>query len=83
MTFKRRNPARVRPHRERSLGPAPAPSPVPSPAPVVLEAKRRLELALMGALSGLRLQRARALEDGPSEATQALAELWKTTYADR
>jgi hypothetical protein len=49
----------------------------------VLEAKRRLELALMGALSGLRLQRARALEDGPSEATQALAELWKTTYADR
>jgi hypothetical protein len=31
----------------------------------------------------LRLERARALEDEPGEATQALAELWKTTYADR
>lgn len=87
MTFKRRRPAPVRTHRKRGLGPGPAPSqspaPSPGPSPAIADAKRRLELSRLGALSGLRLERARALEDEPGEALQALAELWKTTYADR
>lgn len=87
MTFKRRRPAPVRTHRKRGLGPSPAPphapAPAPGPSPAMLDAQRRLELARQGALSGLRLARARPLEDEPGEATQALAALWKATYADR
>lgn len=79
MTFKRRNPAPARTPRKRGLGPAPA----QAPSPAIADAQRRLELARQGALSGLRLARARALEDEPGEATQALAALWKATYADR
>ncbi|KSB91477.1 hypothetical protein AS593_02530 [Caulobacter vibrioides] len=81
MTFKRRRPAPVRTHRKRGLGPAPAPAQAPFPA--IADAMRRLELSRLGALSGLRLERARTLEDEPGEALQAMAELWKTTYADR
>ncbi|MDG2530676.1 hypothetical protein [Caulobacter endophyticus] len=83
MTFKRRRPAPVRTHRKRGLGLGPAPAPAQAPSPAIADAMRRLELARQGALSGLRLERARALEDEPGEALQALAELWKTTYADR
>jgi len=76
MKHQRRNPAPVRPHRKRGLAPAPAPS------PALLEASRRLQDRLTATRLALQVERARSGSDEPGEALQAMAQMWKTTYAD-
>ena len=75
-----RSPAPVRQHRKRGL------APTHTPSPALAEARRKLDECLQATHSALRIERLRAMADGPDAAGDALrevAEMWKTAYADR